>query len=169
MRLTKSLKPLTSNFSVEEQELQIEKTLSSLSTVSKCKLFDINGISSSSFSFYKTKYFNPDLEPLASIDNLLLLDLLKIINKNYTNRLLSITLSDKIEINDFLNKENYHSSAKFKGKLSFLFDSRIFYIFKINKKTINKHTKLLVFKNYILIISSRKGIYFIFQISTKTI
>ncbi len=173
-KVIKKAKLLTSNFSTEEQIKEIKKTFISLKATDNSFMKIDNsfytGLSVSKFHFFQESSIEETINKtkidlgnfLGTLSSGLLRNIFFLLKENSTNRLISVSCKkDKITINDFLfNKEVVLAENHDVKDYYFTIDSRIFYYFKLNQKTITKNTKIFIFSKGFVILNKRKQILF---------
>lgn len=166
-KVVKKAKLLTSNFTLQEQIEAIEKTFYSLGSVSQSALkfnkTDFKGITVNDVSFFEegssTESMIDKGNFLASFSSSLLLELFKLMEIDSDNRIINISEENGIlKLSDFLMDKDHLLNIEYTkySEFDFNFDTRIFYYFKLNNKTINKNTNLYLFEKCLIISSIRK-------------
>lgn len=171
IKLSKKIKTCSfpkSNFSLTEQVSSIVNTVS----LFKTSPFDISFLS---FSFEGVSFNNfifaeegPSSNKVKTISNFSI-DSLSFIFSQLSiipiNRLFSFSsVNNLLTIHDHLLNKSYEQYIQ-SSDFSFSLDSRFFYIFKLNKKTLSSKSSIFIVDNYFLILFKRKNRTFLFGYS----
>jgi hypothetical protein len=175
LRVINKAKLLSSNFTVEEQKEAIRKTFDSFNLPIQKHHISFAGslLSGDCVKNIGTMKIGEKEgeelkkgELLSTFDSSILIKLYELLEENPTNRIFQISFfNNQLKITDFLLFKEYildSNIAQIKENFNFIFDSRLFYYFKLNKKTITKRSSLFLFQNLFIISIYRKKEYSFF-------
>lgn len=152
-------KILTSNFSIKEQNSFIEKDIKKEQFFEKKISFlnkNIKGITNNYIGLYTADSFESIKKeiPLIILSTEFLKKIFVLLQENSLNRLFIINIKDNstLIINDLILQKTIEVKTNIYvyNKDSFVINSNIFYIFKLNQKTINNKSLLYVFEDKLI-------------------
>lgn len=178
-------KPLNSNYTIKEQKRAVRDTLE-LFNQKDDGIVSFLGknyklISSDKFSILEPSFSEEEAKKLDNQEIIITTEVLKNIymqlQKNPLNRVFKIRIheNNKVSLVDELLKSviNFKTELLISNIESFPYDfeidSRMFYYFKLNLKTIVRKSKLYVTKNYILYENSRGSSHELYLIKKERV